>query len=411
MRIPAGPTMRAAAPQSAAIIGAGPAGLLTALMLAQRGWQCHIFDARQAPPAPSDPLWGAGERSYQLGLNGRGQRSLRQFGAMRRVSAYAASVNGRLSFDPKSGKPVETRLKPPGSPGAEKSYVTRVLQRDRLQACLLEELAECHPSVRIDFGVACRGVDMTGSRPVVQLCKPSSDADDADECDVETDEEKRMMPFDLVVGADGVRSAVRESLASVPGSNTRTVRFDNDNERQYKTVALHPSLVPGTASDLNWGARNKALELGMDALPTMEGEMVAVLLCKPGSPVYDRVSNLGTTAEASAFFQDTLPQVRPYLREEDLARFIEQPMNRLPSFQLVEGDLHQSLADGGVLVLGDAIKAVKPYFGQVNSRGWLQSPCPGVPHRHLILLTGHGLTQRPHAPHSFAQGANSALEE
>jgi len=54
------------------------------------------------------------------------------------------------------------------------------------------------------------------------------------------------------------------------------VRFDDNNERRYKTLPLHPSAVPGTAADLNWGARNRTLDLGMDALPTVEGEMVAV---------------------------------------------------------------------------------------------------------------------------------------
>ena len=41
--------------------------------------------------------------------------------------------------------------------------------------------------------------------------------------------------------------------------------------------------------------------------------------------------------------------------------------SRLPSFQCVEGDIHKSFSpksQAGVVVLGDAIKAVKPYFGQ-----------------------------------------------
>ena len=51
---------------------------------------------------------------------------------------------------------------------------------------------------------------------------------------------------------------------------------------------------PGTASDLNWGCRNKTLDLGMDALPTKEGEMVAVLLVKPTSPTYQQMEGLQT---------------------------------------------------------------------------------------------------------------------
>ena len=73
------------------------------------------------------------------------------------------------------------------------------------------------------------------------------------------------------IGADGVRSSAREALCGAPGSTTRTVRYADDNERRYKTIQFHPSAVAGTASDLNWGYSNKTLELGMDALPTMEG--------------------------------------------------------------------------------------------------------------------------------------------
>ena len=168
-----------ATPRTAAVVGAGPAGALTAIMLAQRGWRVNLYDALLPPPPASDAAWGAGERSYQLGLNGRGQKALREFGCMERVDTFAASVNGRLSFavDTSAGAPAfsETRFKPPGTPGAEKSYVTRVMQRDRLQAVLLEEAAERYgDAIRVTHGVACVGVRMEGARPALELraCEP-----------------------------------------------------------------------------------------------------------------------------------------------------------------------------------------------------------------------------------------------
>ena len=68
--------------------------------------------------------------------------------------------------------------------------------------------------------------------------------------------------------------------------------------------------------------------------------------------------------EARAFFADAMPPLLPYLRDEELERFARRPVSRLPSFQLVEGDIHAALPAGGVVLVGDAIKAVKPYFGQ-----------------------------------------------
>ena len=170
--------------------------------------------------------------------------------------------------------------------------------------------------------------------------------------------------FDLVVGADGVRSAVREALAASPATSTRPVRFEDRNARRYKTLALHPSAVPGTSSDLNWGCRNRTLDLGMDALPTVDGEMVAVLLFKPGSAAYKVIEGLQTASEARDWLAEALPPLLPYVREADLEAFVGRPISRLPSFQLVEGDIHARLAAGGVVLLGDSIKAVKPYFGQ-----------------------------------------------
>ena len=109
------------AARTAAVVGAGPAGVCAAIMLARRGWsQITVYDELLAPPAAGDASWGAGERSYQLGLNGRGQTALRQLGCMDRVSKYAAFANGRLSFGP-DGAPVENRLTPPGEPAPRKA--------------------------------------------------------------------------------------------------------------------------------------------------------------------------------------------------------------------------------------------------------------------------------------------------
>ena len=64
--------------------------------------------------------------------------------------------------------------------------------------------------------------------------------------------------------------------------------------------------------------QNRTLELGMDALPTMEGEMVGVLLFKPRSEAYHAIEALRDADGARRFFASAMPPLLPYLRDEEL---------------------------------------------------------------------------------------------
>lgn len=57
-------------------------GLTTAIMLARRGYQVRLYDRLSEPVSPDSSEWtkSLGERNYNIGLNGRGQKALRQLG-------------------------------------------------------------------------------------------------------------------------------------------------------------------------------------------------------------------------------------------------------------------------------------------------------------------------------------------
>ena len=105
------------APPSTIIIGAGPTGLATAIMLARRGWSnIHIYDRLSPPPDPNDEsLWSDTARFYLIGLGGRGQKSLKELGVWDEVKSYCTTVVGRKDWPPDAG--------PEG--GVERIFVSR----------------------------------------------------------------------------------------------------------------------------------------------------------------------------------------------------------------------------------------------------------------------------------------------
>ena len=124
-----------APPESSVVVGAGPAGLATAIMLAKRGWQnVQVFDRLPAPPGLDDDVWSDTARFYLIGIGGRGQRALKAIGSWDAIEPYTALVRGRKDWAPGAGVDggVETVRadRPPSN----------VIQRDRLVACLLSEV-------------------------------------------------------------------------------------------------------------------------------------------------------------------------------------------------------------------------------------------------------------------------------
>ncbi|KAH8051297.1 FAD binding protein [Aureococcus anophagefferens] len=252
--------------RTAAVVGGGPAGLLSAIT---RGAAGPLTSSSAAPRRRRRATRWGGQRSYQLGLNAAPE-ALRRFGVMDRVDARAASVRGRLSIGA-DGNP-RRRLTPPASPGARSRDADAAMQRDRLQACLLEAVGD-YERVAVHFGVACDGVGF-GDRPTLAP-PPRSD----------------LGPWSALTAQPRSRGA--RGRAGLDDE----VRALREQERAALPDDPAASVPVPHADDLNWGFRNGPRP-GMDALPTLEGEMVAVLLFKPDSPVSRRLAALETADDA-----------------------------------------------------------------------------------------------------------------
>lgn len=62
-------------------------------MLARRGYRgIVVLERLSEPPAPASEKWGNPERSYNLGIGGRGQVALAKLGAADKVLSWCAEA-------------------------------------------------------------------------------------------------------------------------------------------------------------------------------------------------------------------------------------------------------------------------------------------------------------------------------
>ena len=320
-------------PGETLIAGGGPAGLLTAIAFAKRGWtNIRVVDRLREPYDPGDELiWSDAARFYLVGLGLRGQTALTELGAWDTVQSYCAEVVGRKDWAPGAG-PDE---------GVERIFTdrpvsTQVIARDRMQGALYKVAREKYGS-QISF-------------------------DWETEVDVEDDEvtltrgstEEVLRP-DLVVGADGTARTVAMALEE-NDRRVRIKRYEDDNCRVFKTVPL--DLPPDWRGDVNYSTRSKGGRMNFDALPCgRSNRYCGVLLLREDDPLAQEESD---PKELRALMQECLPQFEPFVDDSNLQTIAKKPASRLPGFRYVGPKIHKT---DKVVLLGDAIHTVKPYFG------------------------------------------------
>lgn len=341
------------------IIGGGPVGLTSAILLARLGAKSvYVYEQLPRPPKPSESYWEKfrSERSYNIGITGRGQIVLNKFGCLGRVEKYCAEIFGSASWNP------DTPTDSPILMKQEKRYTSKIIERDRLTGGLLEEIDENYSNViHVMHDARCKDITWRKIGKSDEYCTLKMEISSQ-----ETDSTKPNIynvNTTFLIGADGSNSVVRNAIMAYD-PNFKSVQYQEINEYVYRTVPINFPRIDDfcpKGKELTYSVRIKE-GINLESLPTKEGIHLGVILFKPGNEIMKNITSIET---ARYFLFKYFPMVAPHVTEEGLLKLATSKISRFQRFQYVYPKLHFSQS---ACLLGDAIHTVKPYFGMgVNS--------------------------------------------
>lgn len=311
-------------PHNVIVIGAGLAGCLLAMYLAQRGHKVRVYERRPDPRAKGY----IGGRSINLALSVRGLWGLAGAGLDQAVLTHDAiampgrmlhDVQGRTSFHPYSKNAGDA---------------INSVSRAGLNLSLLRHAAAM-PGVEFLFEHACADVDLDA--PAVRLSTP--------------DGGERVERADVVLGADGAFSPIRGRLQ-------KTDRFEySQTYLKHGYKELHIPAVRGgefamEAHALHIWPRGGSM---MIALPNLDKSFTCTLFWPyEGEHSFEHV----TPANAVEFFRQHYPDAA------SLMPTLEHDFRVNPVGSLVTVRCWPWQHAGRVAILGDAAHAIVPFYGQ-----------------------------------------------
>ena len=312
----------------AAIIGAGLAGSLLAILLARRGWDVDVYEKRGDPRLKGYE----GGRSINLALAERGRHALELAGAEGPVMRQAVMMRGRMVHFA-DGRVELQRY------GRDDSEVIWSVHRGDLNLSLLRLADEA--GAQFHFHRRLESVDF--DRRDLLFADDRGDS-------------QHGAPFEIVIGADGAGSALRAAMDAYRPLGERGDLLDH----VYKELEIPPAADGGFRMEPNalhiW-PRGQYMCI---ALPNDEKTFTVTLFMAEkddgsGVPSFESVA---TPAQARVLFERDFPDALPLIPDLEQA-WAANPPGLLGSIYLERWSL-----DDRAVLMGDAAHAMVPFHGQ-----------------------------------------------
>lgn len=364
--------------QNVLIVGGGPAGLATALMLAKRGWTNITLLEQRATVDYYEP-----DKSFNYQIDGRGQKFTDFFGLTDQLSKISVPSTEFYLTQIKPDGSCKTSKLPTVNPNRKTAYW---LPRKAFVLLLYEEIVQnWQDNITILFNAKC-----------VQINKKSINIPMQEKLEVVVQKDNHsIITFEphLLIGCDGLHSIVRNSLKEWDKSTSNKFEMQlfpsPSSGLKYKVLTLPPNFcldntgnshAVSTMAYAIRGAlrdRQRSFSLGILPLKNPDEPRSANIIKYPDHQIWE----LKNTEELYDFLEQNFPQlpVRQIVSPEEAERFVNSAGGYFPIPQYCSGlywllnheqtgeDISQYPA-GGIILLGDAIHCFPPDIGQgVNS--------------------------------------------